>query len=134
VEGRARWSPHIKGSVVFHESQKLKEHERDYATHDLELEDIIHALKMWRNYLMERKFELRTYHYGLKHLFGQPTLSVRHARWMDFLSEYDFEINHIKGKENQVTDALSRRVHEKLATTISTYMNDLKYRILEATN
>ena len=38
--------------VVCYESIKLKDHEKNYATHDLELEAIIHALKMWRHYLM----------------------------------------------------------------------------------
>jgi hypothetical protein len=48
------------GFVVCYESRKLKEHERNYATHDLELEFIVHALKMWRNYLMGKRFNLRT--------------------------------------------------------------------------
>jgi len=55
----------------------LKEHERNYATHDLELATIVHALNMWRYYLMGQIFELRTNYYGLKHLFGHPTLNVR---------------------------------------------------------
>jgi hypothetical protein len=50
---------------------------------------------------------------------------------MEFLSEYDFDIKHIKGKENKVVDALNRRVHEMHATTISMYCSDLKRRILE---
>ena len=53
--------------VVCYESIKLKEHEKNYGTHDLELVAIVHALKMWRHYLMGRKFELRTYHRGLKY-------------------------------------------------------------------
>ena len=28
--------------------------------------------------------------------------------WLAFLSEYDFEIHHIEGKENKFVDALSR--------------------------
>jgi hypothetical protein len=36
------------GYVVCYESRKLKEHERHYDTHDLELAAIVHALKMWR--------------------------------------------------------------------------------------
>jgi hypothetical protein len=40
------------GFFVCYESRKLKEHEMPYATHDLELETIVHALKKWRNYLM----------------------------------------------------------------------------------
>jgi hypothetical protein len=61
-------------------SIKLKEHERNYDTHDLELAVIVHALQMWRNYLMGKKFELRKNHCGLKHLFGQPTLNARQTR------------------------------------------------------
>ena len=83
---------------------------------------------------MGRRFELRTDHNGLKYLFDQPTLNARQSRWLEFLCEYDFEIKHIKGKENKVVDALSRRVHELHATTISMYQTDIKSRILEATN
>ena len=50
------------GHVINYESRKLKEHENNYATHDLELATIIHALKMWRHYVMGKKFELRTDH------------------------------------------------------------------------
>jgi hypothetical protein len=118
--------------VICFESRKLKEHERLYATHDLELEAIVHALKKWRHYLMGKRFELRTDHNGLKYLFDQPTLNARQSRWLEFLCEYDFDIKHIKGKENKVVDALSRRVHELHATTISMYQTDLKGRISEA--
>jgi hypothetical protein len=120
--------------VVCYESRKLKEHERNYTTHDLGLVAIVHALKMWRNYLTGRKFELRTYHCGLKHLFGHLTLNSKQTRWLEFLSEYDFEIKHIKGKENQVVDALNMRAHELHIATISMYMIDLKDKIIATTN
>jgi hypothetical protein len=109
------------GFLICYESRKLKEHERNYATHDLELADIVHALRKWRHYLMGKRFELRTDHNGLKYLFDQPNLNSRQRRWLEFLSEYNFDIKHIKGKENKVVDALSRRVHELHATTISIY-------------
>jgi hypothetical protein len=80
---------------------------------------------------MGRKFELRTDHYGMKHLFGQPTLNARQTRLLEFLSEYDFEIKHIKGKENQVVDALSRRAHEMHIVAISMYKTDLKIKLLQ---
>jgi hypothetical protein len=57
----------------------FKEHEKNYATHDLELEAIVHALKMWRHYLMGIKSELKTDYSGLKHLFEYPTLNSRHT-------------------------------------------------------
>jgi hypothetical protein len=67
----------------------------------------------------------------LKYLFDQPTLNVRKSRWLELLCEYDFDIKHIKGKENKVVDALNRGVHELHATTISMYQIDLKGRIFE---
>jgi hypothetical protein len=121
------------GFVLCYESRKLKEHERHYANHDLDLVAIVHALRKWRHYLIGKRFELRKYHNGLKYLFDHPTLNARQSRWLEFLSEYDFNIKHIKGKERKVVDALNRRVHELHATTISMYQSDLKDIILEAT-
>ena len=51
----------------------------------------------------------------------QPNINARQARWLAFLSGYDFEIQHIKGKENKVVDALSRNVRLNFAAVISTY-------------
>jgi hypothetical protein len=76
-----------KDHVVCYESRKLKEHEMNYATHDLELTTIVHALKIPRHYLMGRRFELRADHCVLKYLFGQPTLNAKKTRWLKFLSE-----------------------------------------------
>jgi hypothetical protein len=45
-----------KEHVICYESRKLKEHENNYTTHDLELTTIVHASKMWRHYLMGRIF------------------------------------------------------------------------------
>jgi hypothetical protein len=102
--------------------------------HDIEFSTIVHALKMWRRYLIGRKFELRTYHCGVKHLFGQPTLNARQTIWIKFLSEYDFEIKHIKDKENEVADALRRRAHEMDILAISMYMIDMKDKIIVVAN
>jgi hypothetical protein len=54
-------------------------------------------------------------------------------KWLEFLYEYDFDIKHIKGKENKVVDALNKRVHELHATSISMYQIDLKGKFYEAT-
>ena len=59
--------------MVCYEFVKLKYHEKNYATHDLELASIVHALKMWMNYLKGRRFELRTDHYGLNYFVKPPT-------------------------------------------------------------
>jgi len=53
---------------------------------------------------------------------------------MKFQSEYDFKIKNIKGKENQVDDALDRRDHEVHIANISMYMTDLKDKIVAVAN
>jgi hypothetical protein len=58
-----------EGHVISYESRKLNEHEINYVTHDLELAAIVHALKMWRHYLLGQIFVLMTDHSGLRYLF-----------------------------------------------------------------
>jgi hypothetical protein len=99
------------GRVISYASHKLRPHEEIYATHDLELATIVHALRLWHHYLVGRKFELKTDHRGLQHIFSQSDLNARQRRWSELLSEYDFDITYIKGTLNKVVDALSRRPH-----------------------
>ena len=115
-----------EGHVIAYKSEKLKIHEKNYTTYDLELAVVTHALNMWRHHFTERKFMLMMYNKGLKYLLDQPNLNARQARWLAFLSEYDFEIQHIKGKENKVVDALSRNAILNFVEAISTYKIDLK--------
>jgi hypothetical protein len=121
-----------KGHVILYESIKLNEHEANYVTHELELVAIVHAMKMWRHYLLGRIFLLMTDHSGLRYLFEQPKFNARQARWMDLLSEFDFEIKHIKGKQNRVSDALSRNMKVINFEDISTCESDIKERVKSA--
>jgi hypothetical protein len=98
-------------------------------THDLELAAIVHALKMWRHYLLGRIFVLMTDHCGLRHLFDQLKLNARQARGMALLSEFYFEIKHIKGKENRVVDALSRSVRLIHLVAVSTCEENFMERV-----
>jgi hypothetical protein len=70
------------GHVIGYDSRNIKEHERNYATHELEVFTIVHGLNMWRHYLMGKRFELRAYQSGLKYLFEEPTLNARKTRWL----------------------------------------------------
>ena len=91
-----------------YDSRKVNEYEKNYLTHDLELEMIIRALNMLRNYLLGRRFLLMSDHIGLRYLFDQTNMKAKQVRWLAKISEFDFEIKYIKGKENRVVDALSR--------------------------
>jgi hypothetical protein len=41
-----------EGQVVCYVSRQLRKHEENYPTHDLELAAVVHALKIWRHYLI----------------------------------------------------------------------------------
>jgi len=110
------------GVTMAFESRKLKDHEGRYATHDLELTAVVHALKVWRHYLLGKPFELRSDHQSLRYIFTQPDLNDRQRRWMELLAKYDFGIEYIKGKENKVTDALSCRKHIASISLGHTYL------------
>jgi hypothetical protein len=89
----------------------LRKHELLYLTHDLELTVVVHALKIWRHYLMGKKCELYMDHKSLKYIFAQPDLNLRQRRWLELIKDYDLRINYHPRKANVVANVLSRRSH-----------------------
>ncbi|GKA75333.1 putative reverse transcriptase domain-containing protein [Tanacetum coccineum] len=88
---------------------KLKIHEKNYTTHDLELGAVVFALKIWRHYLQ--------------------------CRWLELLSDYDCEIRYHPGKANVVADALRRKERIKplrVRALVMTIGLDLPKQILNA--
>jgi hypothetical protein len=86
-------------------------HEVNYPTHDLELATIVHALKIWRHYLLRKRCELYMDHKSLKYIFTQLNLNHKQRRWLELIKDYDLGINYHPGKANVIADALSRRSH-----------------------
>ena len=70
---------------------------------------------------------------SLKYLFNQQNLNARHGRWLAFFSEFNFEIKHIKGKENKVVDALSRKINQINTMIANSYQTNLKFEVKSAT-
>jgi len=63
--------------VIAYASRQLKDHERNYLVHDLELAAIVYALKIWRHYLLQETVEIYTDHKSLKYIFTQRELNMR---------------------------------------------------------
>jgi hypothetical protein len=99
------------GRVVAYASRQLRKHEAHYLTHDLELAAVVHALKIWRHYLMGKRCELYMDHKSLKYIFTQSNLNLRQRRWLELIKDYDLGINYHHGKANVVADTLSQRSH-----------------------
>ena len=99
------------GRVVAYTSRQLKVHEKNYPTHDLELSAVVHALKIWRHYLIGNKYEIYTNHKSLKYIFTQSEFNLRQRRWLELIKDYNLDLQYHPGKANVVVDALSRKAH-----------------------
>jgi hypothetical protein len=97
--------------MVAYASRQLRKHEVNYPTHDLELAAVVHALKIWRHYLVRKRCELYTDHKSLKYIFTQSNLNLRQRRWLELIKDYDLGIDYHPRKANVVADALSRWSH-----------------------
>jgi hypothetical protein len=98
-----------EGRVIAYASRQLRRHEEHYPTHDLELLAVVHALKVWRHYLLGNLVHIYTDHKSLKYLFTQPDLNMRQQRWQELIKDYELEVHYHQGKANVVADALSRK-------------------------
>ena len=93
-------------------SKSLNEIERNYEIHDKEMLEIIQRLESWR-YLLEgaqSKFEIWTDHKNLEYFMKAQKLNQRQARWVLYLSRFNFMLKHIPGTKMGKTDRLSRRL------------------------
>lgn len=85
--------------------------ERNYMTHDQEFLAIILCVRQWRHFLIGSPHTTIIYtdHQNLTYFQEANKLTRRQARWTAELMEYDFKLQHKKGKRMVVADALSRR-------------------------
>ena len=95
--------------VIGYGSRTLTKPERRYSTTRKELLAIVEFVKHFRHYLYGRQFLIRTDHIALKWLknFKEPVGQM--ARWLEFLSEFDYVVEHHPGKSHGNADGLSRR-------------------------
>nr|GEW58308.1 putative reverse transcriptase domain-containing protein [Tanacetum cinerariifolium] len=80
---------------------KLKKHEEEYPTHDLELEVVVFALKLRRHYIYGLKIKIFTDHKSLKYFFDHRDINMRHRRWLVLVKDYDCEILYHLGEIRQ---------------------------------
>jgi hypothetical protein len=96
-----------EGRVVSYASCQLRKHEENYPTHNLELATVVHALKIWRHYLIGHRCEIYNDHKSLKYIFTQMDLNLRQRRYLELINDYDLRINCHPSKANVIADALS---------------------------
>jgi len=67
-------------------------------THNLELAVIIHALNMWRHYLLGRRFVLISDNSGLRYLFDQLNLNARQDKWLVKVNEFSSRLCKLRDR------------------------------------
>ena len=97
-----------KEQVVCYGSKSLSKPERRYCVTRRELLAVVYFVKHYRQYLLGKKFTVRSDHQPLKWLFKlkEPTGQV--ARWLELLQSYDFVIDYRAGKQHGNADGMSR--------------------------
>jgi hypothetical protein len=97
------------GRPVAYESRKFNAAELNYTVTEKELLAVVHALRVWRCYLESSiSFLVRTDHNPNVFFQSKSSLSRREARWNDFLQQFNFQWEYVKGPANVVADPLSR--------------------------
>ena len=92
-----------EGSLLpcFYASRRLLDREINYAI-------IVFALNKFSKYLLMRPFYIQTDHKPLSFLNKNKSRSARLTRWALSIQQYSFTVQHIRGVNNVVSDALSR--------------------------
>ena len=98
---------------VIYISRNLTSAEKTYSNIEREALAVIFAVTRLRQFLLERKFILRTDHKPLQYIFNPSNqipkvVSTRLARWAITLMAYDYDVQYTPGKDIGHADAMSR--------------------------
>jgi hypothetical protein len=74
---------------------------------------ILHAVELWRPYLLGQRFQIKTDHQSLKYFLEQHISSQEQQKWVTKLFGYDYEIIYKKGKDNVVVMHCPRNMKKK---------------------
>jgi len=107
-------------------SRALSPKNQALSVYEKKLLAILFAIEKWHQYLIGRKFIVKTEQQSLKHLMTQRLTTPFQHYWLSKLMGYDFEISYRRGKENVVANALSRTsCSEIFHMTLSLVSTDL---------
>ena len=94
--------------VISYYSKSLTKSERNYCVTRRELLAVVNAVKHYHHFLYGNKFTIRTDHSAVKFYLRFKNPEGQITRWLETLSEYNFEIQHRPGRMHGNSDGLSR--------------------------
>ncbi len=93
--------------VIAYASKATNKQQENYEATKLELLAVVWAVTLFKHYLQGKHFTLVTDHSAIKWLKSQKDLSGIYAHWILRLQEYDYTVQHKKGKTHMNADVLS---------------------------
>ena len=85
---------------VYYASQRLSSAKKNYSA--TEALGMVYSVNKFRNYLLGNKFTFHVDHSALVNLVAKQALHGKFARWMLILTEFEFTVIHMPGKEHVV--------------------------------
>ena len=94
--------------VIAYGSKTLSKSERNYCVTYKELLAVKYFVEHYKQYILGRRFLVRTDHQALIWLFSLREPKNRIARWIESLSAFDFAVEYRKGVKHGNADTMSR--------------------------
>ncbi|KAF8405746.1 hypothetical protein HHK36_007823 [Tetracentron sinense] len=90
-------------------SKAIGPKKQGWSVYSKEMLAIMEAIRMWRPYLLGRKFQIWTDQKSLKFFLEQRVLNPEQQKWVSKLLGYEYDIIYRPGKANSSADALSQK-------------------------
>ena len=98
--------------IVAYHSKKFSSSELNWNIVEKEAYSVVHNVNYFRHYLIGKKFTIRVDNRIITYIQSKHQPKNRKLlNWSLKLSEYDYDIVHIPGKDNYISDCLSR-IHD----------------------
>jgi len=83
--------------------------EKNYNAHNKEFTGVIFGFKCSQPFLLGAKHvvKVHTDHKNLQYFCKPPKITGRQARWIEFLQDFNYQLEHIPGSSNTIADLLS---------------------------
>ncbi|KAM1179276.1 hypothetical protein ACFX2G_018865 [Malus domestica] len=96
------------GRPIAFTSKALSVMNQSLSAYEREMMAILHTIKKWQSYLVDKHFITKTYHHSLKLFLQNRANTPFQQKWVSKLLGFDYEVQYKQGCDNQVADALSK--------------------------
>lgn len=94
--------------AIYFIGKKISKAKLNYTVTEKELLVVVHSFNKLRHYITGYQTFVHTNHATIRYLMNKPDVNAHIIRWLLLLQQFDLTVVDKLGKENVVTDFLSR--------------------------